>query len=92
MQHKRYARLSPVRSYSFLAISWLGFALSNPRAKNLLPFLLPQTRREHYTNFQITPADSTHLLRQTIPGRLRVRSILLCGLCALRGESSANVR
>jgi len=55
MKHKRYARLSPVRSYSSLAISGLGFALLNPQAKDLLPFLLPQTRREGHAHFQILP-------------------------------------
>lgn len=60
MKHKRYAKPSPVRSYSsshFLA----GFALSNPRAKNLLPPLLPQTPRGRHTNFQILGAESIYL-------------------------------
>jgi putative nucleotidyltransferase with HDIG domain len=43
MKHKRYAGFSPVRSYSCLVVSGLGFGLSNPPAKNLLQFLLPQT-------------------------------------------------
>jgi len=62
MKHKRYARLSPVRSYSSLAISGLGFALSNPQAKDLLPHLLPQTRPKRYPNFQILPLESIEKL------------------------------
>jgi hypothetical protein len=74
MKHKRYAKLSPVRSYSSLAISALGFALANPPAQNLLPFFLLQTPRKRHTEFQI-PRNSIDLLGTLpIPGRRGLRS------------------
>jgi hypothetical protein len=83
MKHKRYAKLSPVRSYSSLPFSGLGFALSNPRAKNLLPFLLPQTRREGHTNFQILPITIDLFGALTVPGRLWVYRSSPGTLCPL---------